>query len=147
MALTTPRNIVGYEESDADLVTYKIDNSTITYDGTKANGAATTMINKAVTFSADDTVALAADGDAIVGKLIKVEGDNKASVKVEGYMTLPGGNGASLTRGKKLVGALNASSEKGYIREVATGTAAELGKARGFIQNSADTAAVIVRLE
>jgi len=147
MALATPRNIVGYEEIDADLVTYKIDNSTITYDSTKANGAATTMINKAVTFSADDTVALAADGDAIVGKLIKVEGDNKCAVKVEGYMTLPGGNGASLTRGKKIVGALNASSEKGYIREVATGTAAELGKARGFIQNSSDTAAVIVRLE
>lgn len=147
MALTTPRDNVSYEELDVELVTYKIDNSTITYDATKAGGAATTMINKAVTFSGDDTVALAADGDAVVGKLILVESDNKCSVKVEGYMTLPGGNGASLTRGKKIVGALNASSEKGYIREVATGTASELGKARGFIQNNADTTAVIVRLD
>ena len=148
MALSTPRNIVGFEETAGphDL-TYKIDNSTITYDATKANGAATTMIDKAVTLSADDTVALAADGDAVLGKLISVDGDNKCSVRVSGFVTLPGGNGASLTRGKKIVGALNASSEKGYIREVATGTAAELGKARGIIQSSGTATAVGVLLD
>jgi hypothetical protein len=148
MALATPRNIVGYEETGLpDIQTFKIDNSTIVYDATKANGAATTMINKAVTLSADDTVALAADGEFVLGKLISVEGDNKCSVKVHGHVTLPGGNGASLTRGKKIVGALNASSEKGYIREVATGTAAELGRARGYIQNSGTTTAVGVQLD
>ena len=148
MALATPRNIVGFEETAGphDL-TYKIDNSTITYDATKANGAAATMIGKAVTLSAADTVALAADGDAVIGKLLLVEGDNKCSVRTKGFVSLPGGNGASLTLGKKIVGALNASSEKGYIREVATGTAAELGKARGFIQNAGDTTAVGVMLD
>lgn len=155
MALATPRNIVGFEETDGphDL-TYKIDNSTITYDATKANGAATTMIGKAVTFSADDTVALAADGDAVVGKLLLVEGDNKCSVRVGGYVTLPGGNAASLTRGKKIVGALNASSEKGYIRDVTAatgsfvqGTINEMQKARHCIQNVGDTAAVGVLLD
>ncbi len=149
MALATPRNIVGFEETAGPHdITYKIDNSTIVYDATAANGAsATLMIGKAVTFSADDTVALAADGDAVVGKLISVTADNKCSVRTKGFVTLPGGNGASLTRGKKIVGALNASSEKGYIREVATGTAAELGKCRGMIQSSGTTTAVGVLLD
>jgi len=148
MALATPRNIVGYEETGLpDLQTFKIDNSTITYDATKANGAATTMIGMAVTLSADNTVALAADGEFVLGKLVSVEGDNKCSVKVHGHVTLPAGNGASVTRRKRIVGALDASSNKGYIREVATGTAAELGRARGFIINNGDTTAVGIQLD
>jgi hypothetical protein len=148
MALATPRNIVGFEETAGphDL-TFKIDNSTITYDATKANGAATTMIGKAVTLSADDTVALAADADAVLGKLISVEGDNKCSVRVHGYVTLPGGNGATLTRGVAIVGALNASSEKGYVRIAASGTPAELVKSRGTIINNGTTTAVGVLLD
>lgn len=149
MALTTPRNIVGFEETDGphDL-TFLIDNSTITYDATKANGAATTMIGKAVTLTAtDNTVALAADGDPILGKLISVEGDLKCSVRVHGYVTLPGGNGATLTRGLAVVGALNASSEKGYVRIAASGTAAELVRARGLIINSSTATAVGILLD
>ncbi len=146
MALTDPRNKVNNAESGARRKTYKIDNSTITYDSTKANGAATTMIGKAVTLSTDDTVALCADGEPVLGKLILVESDNKCSVQVAGVMTLPGGASAALTLGKKIVGALGAASAKGYIREVATATAAELGLARGWIENNDDTAAVIVDL-
>lgn len=155
MALATPRNIVGFEETAGphDL-TFKIDNSTITYDATKANGAATTMIDKAVTFSADDTVALCADGDAVVGKLISVTADLKASVRVKGYVTLPGGASATLTRGKKIVGALGAASAKGYIRDAivsgATYAAAEANeaqKARGQIYNVGTTTAVGILLD
>lgn len=154
MALTTPRNIVGYEETaDPTDLTFKIDNSTIVYDGTKANGAATTMIGFAVTFSADDTVALAADGDAVVGKLISVTADNKASVRVLGFVTLPGGASATLTRGKKIVGALGAASAKGYIRDVvvaggtyAAAEANEAQKARGLIIDVGTTTAVGVIL-
>jgi hypothetical protein len=75
--MANPRNSVDFEGIAPVFVTYKIDNSTITYDATKAFGAATTMIGKAVTLSADDTVALCADGDAIEGKLVKVESDLK----------------------------------------------------------------------
>jgi hypothetical protein len=146
MALTNPRNQVNNAESGARRKTYKIDNSTIVYDGTKANGAATTMIGKAVTLSAADTVALAADGDAVIGKLILVEQDNKCAVQVEGVMTLPGGDSATLTLGSKIVGALGAASAKGYIRSAASGTAAELVKCRGYIDNAADTANVVVDL-
>ena len=155
MALATPRNIVGLEETMGPHdITFKIDNSTITYDATKANGAATTMIDKAVTFSADDTVALCADGDAVVGKLISVTADLKCSVRVKGFVTLPGGASATLTRGKKIVGALGASSAKGYIRDVvvAAGTYAaaeanEAQKARGMIINVGTTTAVGVLLD
>lgn len=124
--------------------TYKIDNSTITYDVTKAGGS--TQVGLAVTLSADDTVALAADGNGILGKLILVEGDGKCNVMTEGTMTLPGGNGATLTLMGTIVGALNASAGKGYIRSAASGTAAELVLARGRIENNDTTDAVVVTL-
>lgn len=124
--------------------TYKIDDSTITYDATKTGGSA--AVGLAVTLSAANTVALAADGDAVIGKLILVESDNKANVMTHGTMTLPGGNGATLTLGSKIVGALNASSAKGYIRSAASGTAAELVKARGYIDDAGTTTAVEVTL-
>ena len=143
--MSDPRNAVSLVGIGYETETFLIDNSTITYSATVANGSAS--VGLAVTFSAADTVALAADGNAIVGKLIKVESDNKAVVQTGGYVTLPGGNGASLTRGKKIVGALNASSAAGYIREVATATAAELGVCRGMITNAGTTTAVVVRLE
>ena len=145
MALSDPRNAVNNAESGARRKTYKIDNSTIVYDATKAGGAAATMIGKAVTLSAADTVALCADGDAVIGKLILVESDNKCSVQVCGVMTLPGGTAATLTLGSKIVGALLVAA-KGYVRSAASGTAAELVKARGYIDNAADTAAVVIDL-
>ena len=124
--------------------TYKIDASTITYSATAAGGSA--QVGLAVTFSADNTVALAADGDAVIGKLILVESDNKANVMTDGTMTLPGGSSATLTVGATIVGALGESSAKGYIRSAASGTAAELVKARGRIENNDTTTAVVVTL-
>jgi hypothetical protein len=145
--MANPRNAISFEgiAAPSDYATFHIDNSTIVYDGTKAGGAATTMIGKAVTLSAAGTVALTADGDAVVGKLIKVEADNKCTVQVGGFMTLPSGAGATLTRGFKVVGDLDTAA-KGYIREVASGTAAEINKGRGFIVDAADTANVVVWL-
>ncbi len=124
--------------------TYKIDNSTITYDATKAGGSA--QVGLAVTLSADDTVALTADGNGVLGKLILVESDGKCNVMTEGTMTLPGGDSATLTLMGKIVGALGAASAKGYIRSAASGTAAELVLARGRIENNDTTTAVVVTL-
>jgi hypothetical protein len=128
-------------------VTFKIDNSTITYTATAVGGAATTMINMAVMFSTDETVALANDGAAVIGKLVSVESDNYCTVQTGGYCTLPGGDSATLTVGSSIVGALGASSARGYIRSAASGTAAELIKARGFIVNNDTTTAVVVNLD
>ena len=131
--MANPMNSIDFTGIGRFTVTYLIDNSTITYSATEDGGSA--QVGLAVTFSADNTVQLVGDGEFVLGKLILVESDNKATVQVGGYMTLPGGSGATLTRGKSIVGDLGAASAEGYIREVATATAAELGVARGFIQD------------
>lgn len=141
--MADPRLDTKYDEIDAVFVTYKIDASTITYDATKANGSA--EVGLAVTLSDDETVALVADGGAVEGKLISVEPDGYCTVQVSGYMTLPAGTAATLTNGKKIVGDLLVAA-KGYIREVATATAAELGVCRGAIIDNSTTTAVVVRL-
>lgn len=142
--MTDPRADVKYDSIKPEYITFKIDDSTITYSATATNGSS--VVGRAVTMSAAETVALAADGEAIVGKLISVEADNYCTVQVAGFMTLPGGTSATLTVGKKIVGDLLVAA-KGYIREVATGTAAELGLARGMIIDASVTTAVVVRLE
>ena len=142
--MADPRNTVSYTRNQAQDETYIIDASTITFDVTKVNGSA--QVGLAVTLSGNNTIKLTEDGEFVLGKLMKVEGDGKAAVQESGFMTLPGGASASLTRGKGVVGALGASSAKGYIREVATATAAELGRQRGYIQDVSDTANVLVKL-
>jgi len=122
--------------------TYAHDN-TIVYSATVANGSAS--VGLAVSLESDEVVTLAGDGENVLGKLIKVESDGFCVVQTEGYMTLPGGTGASLTAGSKIVGDLLSSAE-GYIRVVATGTAAELGVARGIIIDATTTTAVVVKL-
>jgi hypothetical protein len=142
--MASGRNQVDYSQNDYNGQTFKIDNSTITYSARAVNGSAS--VGLAVTYSADDTVALTQDGDHVVGTLLEVFADNFCTVQIEGYTLLPGGASASLTRGKAIVGALGASSAKGYIREVATATAAELGKQAHRIVNVADSANVVVHL-
>lgn len=141
--MADPRASVDYTGLHADYSPYVIDGSTITFDATKERGSA--AVDLAVTLSAARTVALAADGDAILGKLISVDNDTFCTVQTDGYMQLPGGTGASLTLGKAIVGALLVAA-RGYIREVATATAAELGKCNGMIIDASDTANVWVDL-
>lgn len=141
--MTLARKAVGYDGlGDYHGYPLKIDNSTILYDKTQVNGSA--QVGLAVTLSANDTVALCADGDFVLGKLLKVESDLFCTVLFDGVTDLPAGASASVTLGKKIVGALGAASAKGYIREVATATAAELGRMNGKIINNADTTKVIV---
>jgi len=141
--MADPRNTVKLEGIREERTTYLIDNSTITFSATAVRGSA--QVDKAVTLSADKTVALAGDGEFVLGKLLGVESDGKAIVADEGYVTLPAGTGASVTLGKRIVGAL-LSSAKGYVREVATATAAELGVARGFIAENDTTTALVIKL-
>lgn len=142
--MADPRNTVAFEGINAEYVTFLIDNSTITYSATATNGSAS--VGLAVGFSTHKTIELVGDGEEVVGKLVSVESDGKAVVQTGGYMTLPGGTSATLTPGKKIVGDLGASSAEGYIREVATATAAELGVARGMIVDAGTASATVVRL-
>ena len=137
--MADPRNTVAFDGIGYEAQTFLIDDSTITYSATAANGSAS--VGLAVTLSTHSTVALAADGEFILGKLISVDSDDKAVVQTGGFMTLPGGTSATLTPGLKIVGDLLVSA-KGYIRVVAT----EDTVSRGFIVDSSTTTAVVVKL-
>lgn len=141
--MADPRLTVDFEGVDETRTSYLIDDSTITYSATTANGSAS--VGLAVTLSAGKTIALAGDGECVLGKLISVESDGVAVVADSGFVKLPGGTSATLTEGKSIVGDLLVSA-KGYIREVATATAAELGVCRGTIIDADTTTAVVVRL-
>jgi len=144
MSATDPRRVLSFTGIDYHGTTYK-HGSTIVYDKAKAGGAADTMIGKAVSLSADGQVDLCQDADRIVGKLILVESDGYCTVQDQGFCELPAGASASVTVGKQIVGALGASSARGYIREAAD-TAAEANKSRGNIVNNDTTTAVVVQL-
>lgn len=135
--MADPRLSVSQVGVGGETTTFKIDASTITYSATEDGGSA--VVGRAVNFSAANTVQLAGDGGAVIGKLLQVHSDNTCTVQIKGGMTLPGGAAASLTVGKKIVGAASAVPADGYIREVATATAAELGLQRGFIVDASDT--------
>jgi len=142
--MSNPRAVAFTDGMFDQVATFIIDNSTITYSVAEVGGSA--QVGLAVALSAAKTIELAGDGEEIIGKLLGVEADNTASVQIGGVVTLPGGNGAALTPGKKIVGALDAASAEGYIREANTATAAELGVARGFIIDAGTTTAVAVML-
>lgn len=136
--MADPRATVSNDGVGYEALSFLIDDSTITYSATSTNGSA--QVGLAVTLSTHSTVALAASGDAVVGKLIKVESDGVATVQVGGVMTLPGGTSATLTVGTKIVGDLLVSA-KGYIQTVSSETVG-----RGMILDSSTTTAVVVRL-
>jgi len=140
--MADPRSAVDFKGIGYEAQTFLHDN-TIVYSATVTNGSVS--VGLAVTIETAETVTLVGDGEGVLGKLIKVESDGFCVVQTGGYMTLPGGTAATLSVQKKIVGDLLVSAE-GYIREVATATAAELGVARGFIVDAGTTTAVVVKL-
>lgn len=152
MALNNPRNTVSYDGIRTEQTTYLIDGVTITADATKVGGSS--AVNMAVTLSADKTVALAADGDSILGVLVLVEADGKCAVQDDGFAKFMAGASATVTAGSKIVGALGPSSAKGYIRNVAAttgsyvqGTATDALRGRHQIIDASVTTAVVVNLD
>lgn len=141
--MADPRaTLLHVQDAEGRTETFTIDNSSITYSATQTGGSA--AVGKAVTLVAG-VLELAADGEAILGKLLKVEPDNTALVQISGFMTLPGGTSATLTQGARIVGDLLVAAE-GYIQAAASGTAAHHVVSRGFIVDASDTAAVVVYL-
>lgn len=145
--MATGRNQVDYTGIGYAAIAQKIDGVTIVSDRLAVNGAAATMIGKAVSRSTDDTVQLASDGEHIVGKLILVESDGFCTVQTEGYADFQLGASATVTKGHPIVGALGAASAKGFIRNaVAAGDEAGLLGAHRVV-NSAATPTIIVHLD
>jgi hypothetical protein len=142
--LANPRNVVDFTDIGAGRETYKIDNSTITYDAAEDGGSA--QVGLAVQLSADGTVALVDNAVRVLGKLIKVEADNKGTVQTKGYTKFPAGTSATLTIGAGIMGDLLVSA-RGYIQFANPATAAEVAVARGVIIDNDDTANVVVLLD
>ncbi len=140
--MADPRAGIAPSDVGLEFDTFLIDNSTITYSATTANGSAQAGVGLAVTLSADNTVALAADAEAIVGRLESVNSDLIATVAVRGKkLKFKGGTSATLTRGTKIVGDLLVAA-KGYVRS-SDGTAGENAKARGYILDDDATNPVV----
>ncbi|HEX8708032.1 MAG TPA: hypothetical protein VF723_07315 [Pyrinomonadaceae bacterium] len=142
------RNQIDYTDIGYRADTFKIDGVTLTYDRTKPNGIGKAAgTGNAVMLSDNDTVALTSDGAAVKGKVLKIEQDGFATVQVHEYITLPKGDSGtnSTTRGRKIVGAARTGA-RGYIRDVDTAVAAELGVAKGSVVNTADPDNVVVEL-
>lgn len=138
--MADPRDGVVFDGIGYEAETFSHD-GTIVYDATKANGSA--QVGLAVTLAAAKTAGLVGDGEFVLGKLIKVELGGKCVVQTGGHMELPGGDGASLTPGKKIVGDLGVGSAEGYVREVNT----EHAVSRGAIIDASTPAATVVRME
>jgi hypothetical protein len=142
------RDQVDYTDIRQDSLTYKVDGVTLFYDRTQPNGIGKAAgTGTAVMLSNDDTVALTNDGAGVEGKVLKIESDGVATVQRWGMAALPKGDSGvgTATRGRKIVGATSAGA-RGYVRDVNTATAAELGLMRGQIINVADAANIVVDL-
>lgn len=150
MATADARNAISLVGIRPLRVTLTIDNSTITHSGTAAGGSS--VINRAVTLSADLTVALADAGERVIGKLLSVTEDLRALVQTGGYMTLPKGTNYSGSPGLRIVGDVLVAA-KGYVKHVplagATYDQGEVNlaqKANGTIFDDSDTNLVLVHI-
>jgi hypothetical protein len=141
----TGRIAVGFDDQRYDAQTFWADGVTIIFDVRQPNGSA--AVGRAVSFgAAADTVALCADGDAIVGKLLKVEPDGACTVQNKGNTTLPAGAGATCTPGRRQIGALGPATARGYIRDANPAAPAELARMGPHCWDNVDMANVVVDL-
>ena len=96
---------------------FTADGDTITYNKHIENRSM--AVGKAFTINTDGKAALVADGDEIIGKVLAVDDDNiMTGAYICGGLRLPLGKNAVIARGDKVVGALGARNEKGYVKAV-----------------------------
>lgn len=138
--MADPREAVSHIGIGYFAITYPHDD-TIVYDATLAHGSA--QVGLAVTLEASNAISLVGDGEEVEGKLVKVEPGGMCVVQTGGNVTLPGGEGATLTAGVKIVGDLGAAAAEGYIQNAST----QHTVSRGRIVDATDPTAVIVTLE
>lgn len=96
--------------------TFQGDGVTIKYDITKPNRS--DAVGKAFKINADGKAELVGDGEEFDGKVIDGVNDKHqfTGAYMFGGLRLPLGEGATVTRGDKLVGALGPSNAKGYVK-------------------------------
>lgn len=117
-----------------------VHDSTIVYNAALVGGAA--QVGLAVSVESSNVITLAGSGENVLGKLLSVDSDGFCSVQHSGFMTLPGGDSATLTAGLKIVGDLASGAAEGYIQAVST----EDTVSRGMIIDASTATAVVVLL-
>lgn len=139
--MADPREAVSHIGIGHHAETYPHD-ATIVYDALEEGGSE--QVGLAVTLEDDDLVTLVGDGEGVLGKLIKVEPGGVCVVQTGGTMTLPGGDGATLTPQTGIVGDLGVGAVEGYIQSASSAAHALL--VRGIITDATDPTEVVVRL-
>jgi len=137
--MANPRNIISHRGVFRKTEKFIIDGTSIQYDADEEHGCALAGPDDGVAVTvSDNVISTAADAEGVLGKLILVESDGKATVQVGGFMMLPKGTGATFTMGGGIVGDLLTATE-GYVRGAASGQAAELLVAFGRVVDDSDT--------
>lgn len=151
--MANPRNVVIHDGIGYRAISLWADGSTITFSASAKDGSA--VVGRAVGLVAgtQNTIELVADGQAVLGRLDKVEGDGGCTVQVEGQCYLPAGDSQTLVRDSKIVGALGASSAKGFIRSAVSpggsyvqGTQVDAARARHSVLDIAGAPQISVML-
>ena len=95
--------------------TFQGDGVTIKYEKDKKNRS--DAVGKAFKLNGDGKGELVEDGDEIDGKVTAVEDGNKfTAAYIFGGLTFPLGDGETVARGDKIVGALGADNAKGHVK-------------------------------
>ena len=114
---------------------FTADDDTITYDKNAENRS--TAVGKAFTINTEGKAVLVSDGDEIIGKVLAVDDDNiMTGAYICAGLQLPIGEGKTVARGDKLVGALGPENAKGYIKAVPAPPNAVATNARVNYQDS-----------
>ena len=110
------------ENSFFESTTFQGDGVTILYNATAKNRSV--AVGKAYRINAEGKGELVGDGEEIDGIVLQVASDNKfVGAYLFGGKNFLIGNGATVAKGDKIVGALGPSSAKGYVKGVAAVTA------------------------
>ena len=104
--------------------TFKGDGVTIKYDTSKPNRS--DAVGKAYRMNADGKAELVGDGDEFDGKVTHVDDKhNITAAYLFAGLRLPLGDGETVSKGDKLVGALGPNSAKGYVKAASSAAALE----------------------
>ena len=104
--------------------TLKGDGVTIKYDVTKPNRS--DAVGKAYRMNADGKAELVGDGEEFDGKVTHVDDNhNITAAYLFAGLRLPLGDGETVSKGDKLVGALGPDSAKGYVKAASSAAALE----------------------
>lgn len=127
-------------------LTFRADNSDITYDSTQGGGSA--VVGRAVMLSGNGIVRLTGAATHVLGKLVLVEpasaGAPWCTVVVGGTIDLPKGDNA-IAAGDRVIGD-TLSAARGYVRGVVAATASDVAQGDHRVYDASVTTAVEINL-